>query len=42
LLAGGSISEPVDLDLRAEEFRSVVASSRAFTTLNPGFSMAAI
>lgn len=42
LLAGGAISELVDLDLRAVECRSVVASSRDFATFNPGFAMAAL
>jgi hypothetical protein len=41
LLAGGSINELIDLDLRAVDFRAVVASTRDFATFNPGYSMAA-
>lgn len=41
LLAGGPINELIDLDLRAVDFRAVVASSQDFSTFNPGYSMAA-
>lgn len=41
LLAGGSVNELIDLDLRAVDFRAVVASTRDFATFNPGYSMAA-
>jgi hypothetical protein len=38
LLAGGSISELVDLDLRAVDYRSVVPSMHDLSTFNPGYA----
>lgn len=38
LLAGGSISELVDLDLRAVDYRLVVPSMRDLSTFNPGYA----
>jgi hypothetical protein len=41
LLHGGTVFELIDLDLKAPEHRLAVPTSRDFSTLNPGYAVAA-
>jgi hypothetical protein len=41
LLHGGVVHELIDLDLKFPEYRSAVLNQSDFSTLNPGYALAA-
>jgi hypothetical protein len=41
LLHGGAVHELIDLDLKFPEYRSAVLNQTDFSTLNPGYALAA-